>query len=264
VLVKEPSIILLLVYHTIETFKFNIKVINCCNANGPRAFTLIPKMAYMSSGNEIFVNLYSASKAAIAVSPKNKVTIEQTTDYPVTDRIDLTLQPEKPQAFTLALRIPAWSVQSSILINDSPVEGIKSGNYQKISRIWKAGDKVTLQLDMSARLMVLNGYQAIMRGPVLLARDSRFNDGFVDETAVIQQKDQVVELQASKDKPQGIWMAFTAPLVLGSDLEGEYRDAHPVHFCDFGSAGNTWSPDVRYRVWIKQTLNVMKVPYRPY
>jgi DUF1680 family protein len=238
--------------------------INCCNANGPRAFTLIPKMAYMSSGNEIFVNLYSASKAAIAVSPKNKVTIEQTTDYPVTDRIDLTLQPEKPQAFTLALRIPAWSVQSSILINDSPVEGIKSGNYQKISRIWKAGDKVTLQLDMSARLMVLNGYQAIMRGPVLLARDSRFNDGFVDETAVIQQKDQVVELQASKDKPQGIWMAFTAPLVLGSDLEGEYRDAHPVHFCDFGSAGNTWSPDVRYRVWIKQTLNVMKVPYRPY
>ncbi|MGE5393828.1 MAG: beta-L-arabinofuranosidase domain-containing protein, partial [Candidatus Saccharibacteria bacterium] len=60
--------------------------INCCNANGPRAFTLIPKMAYMTSGNEIIVNLYSSSKAIVSLSPKNKVTIEQATDYPVNDR----------------------------------------------------------------------------------------------------------------------------------------------------------------------------------
>lgn len=238
--------------------------INCCNANGPLAFTLIPKMAYMSSGNEIFVNLYSSSNASISISPKNKVLIEQTTDYPVTDRIELTLQPEKSEAFTLALRIPSWSSKTSILVNDVPVVGINSGSYQKISRIWKAGDKVSLMLDMNARLTVLNSYQAIMRGPVLLARDSRFNDGFVDETAIIQHKDQMVELQPSNEKPEDIWMAFTAPLVLGTDLEGEFRNAHPVHFCDFGSAGNTWSPEVRYRVWIKQTLNVMKAPYKPY
>ncbi|MGE5393154.1 MAG: hypothetical protein ACM3P1_00345, partial [Candidatus Saccharibacteria bacterium] len=100
--------------------------------------------------------------------------------------------------------------------------------------------------------------------PVLLARDSRFKDGFVDETAVIQQKDKVVELQASTEKPDNVWMAFTAPLVLGTDLEGEFRNPHAVHFCDFGSAGNTWSPEVRYRVWIKQTLNVMNAPYKAY
>ncbi|HLN75309.1 MAG TPA: beta-L-arabinofuranosidase domain-containing protein [Prolixibacteraceae bacterium] len=238
--------------------------INCCNANGPRAFTLIPRMAYMSSGNEIVVNLYSASKASIAVSPKNKVVIEQTTDYPVTDRIELTLQPERPEAFTLALRIPAWSAKSSITVNGIPVENITSGSYSRITRTWAKGDKVSLQLDLSAHIVTLNGFQAIMRGPVLLARDSRFNDGFVDEAAVVQHKDQIVELQASRDKPKDIWMAFTAPLVLGTDLEGEFRNAHPVHFCDFGSAGNTWSPEVRYRVWIKQTLNVMNAPYKAY
>lgn len=238
--------------------------INCCNANGPRAFTLIPEMACMSAGNEIVINLYSASKASIAISPKNKVSIEQITDYPVTDRVELILQPEKQEVFTLALRIPAWSVHSSILINGTPVDGVKSGSYQKISRLWKAGDKVTLQLDMTARMMVLNGYQALQRGPVLLARDSRFNDGFVDETALIQHQDLRVELQPSTDKPKEIWMAFTAPLVLGTDLEGEFRNAHAVHFCDFGSAGNTWAPEVRYRVWIKQTLNVMNTPYKAY
>lgn len=33
---------------------------------------------------------------------------------------------------------------------------------------------------MNSRLFELNGYQALLRGPVLLARDSRFSDIFVD------------------------------------------------------------------------------------
>lgn len=238
--------------------------INCCNANGPRAFTLLPKMMYMTSDNEIVVNFYSASKASVQLNPKNQITIEQTTAYPETDRVEFTLQPEKSGAFTLSLRIPAWSAQSVVQVNGIAVENIQSGSYCRISRTWNPGDQVTLQLDMNARLMVLNGYQAILRGPILLARDSRFKDGFIDETAIVQNKNNVVELQPSKNKPAGIWMAFTAPLILGTDLEGEFRDPHPVHFCDFSSAGNTWVSDVRYRVWIKQTLNVMKTPYKPY
>ena len=238
--------------------------INCCNANGPRAFTLIPKMAIMTAGKEICLNLYSQSKASVQISPKNKVGIEQTTSYPETETINITLWPEKAEAFTLALRIPQWSNQAKILVNGITVEGVKSGSYCRISRTWKAGDQVRLQMDMSARLIVLNGYQAITRGPILLARDSRFNDGYVDEAAIVQHKDQLVELQPAKDKPAGVWMAFTAPLVLGTDLEGEYLKPHPVHYCDFASAGNTWESNTRYRVWIRQTLNVMKSPYQPY
>jgi hypothetical protein len=59
-------------------------------------------------------------------------------------------------------------------------------------------------------------------------------------------------------------MSFTAPLVLGTDLEGEYRNPEQINFCDFASAGNTWGEDSLYRVWIQQTLNVMKSDYRTY
>ncbi len=238
--------------------------INCCNANGPRAFTLLPELALMSAENEIVVNLYTQSSASVQLNTKNKVTLKQNTNYPLSDRIEIILQPEKTEAFTLALRIPAWSNQTSISVNGVSVEGIKSGSYQKIKRAWKPGDIVVLNLDVSGRLITLNGYQAIMRGPVLLARDSRFNDGFVDETAIVQNKNNLVELQPVIDKPENIWMSFTAPLILGTDLEGEFRNPRPVHFCDFGSAGNTWSPDSRYRVWIKQTLNVMNAVYKTY
>jgi DUF1680 family protein len=238
--------------------------INCCNANGPRAFTLIPKMALMSSENEIRINLYCQSSASVQLSPKNKVSIIQNTTYPESDEIEITVQPEKSANFTLALRIPEWSQNTAISVNGLPVEGIQTGTYQRITRDWKPGDKILLKLDLSGRLISLNGHQAISRGPILLARDSRFNDGFVDETAVIQQKDKLVELIPAVEKPDNIWMSFTAPLVLGTDLEGEFRNPQPIHFCDFASAGNTWSRDSRYRVWIPQTLNVMNVPYKAY
>lgn len=238
--------------------------INCCNANGPRAFTLLPKLALMSGKNEILINLYSQSSASVQLNPKNKVTVLQTTSYPETDQIEISLQPEKPESFTLALRIPAWSNQSSVSVNGIPTEGVRSGSYFRINREWKKDDKVVLKLDLSGRLISLNGFQAIMRGPVLLARDSRFGDGFVDEAAVIQNKDNRVELAPASKKPDHVWMSFTAPLVLGTDLEGEGRNPKQIHFCDFASAGNTWTYESRYRVWIKQTLNVMNAVYKAY
>jgi hypothetical protein len=238
--------------------------INCCNANGPRAFALLPKLALMTSGNEILVNLYSQSTASVLLNKKNKVTVLQTTTYPESDQIEITVQPEKSGTFTLGLRIPEWSSKTLVLVNGIPVDGVKSGSYCKVTREWKSGDKVILKLDLSGRLIVLNGHQSIMRGPVLLARDARFNDGFVDEAAIVQQKNNRIELLPSAEKPEHIWLSFTAPLVLGTDLEGELRNPQQIHFCDFASAGNTWSSDSRYRVWIRQTLNVMNVPYKGY
>ena len=238
--------------------------INCCNANGPRAFTLLPSIAVQTAENSLFVNLYSQMESNVQLNPKNKIILKQATTYPVSDQILISVDPEKPESFAVNLRIPAWSAQTKVTVNGTPVQNVAAGTYLKISREWKKGDQISLKLDLSGRLVTLNGFQAILRGPVLLARDSRFNDGFVDETAVIRNTDQKVELIPEKENPDNIWMSFTAPLVLGTDLEGEYVNPKPVHFCDFGSAGNTWDRETRYRVWIKQTLNVMQTEYKKY
>jgi len=121
-----------------------------------------------------------------------------------------------------------------------------------------------MKMDFRGRLLIKNGHQAIMRGPVVLARDARFNDGFIYESAVVRDKDGFVDLKQSTSKPENVWMSFTAPLVLGTDLEGEFRNPKQVKFCDFASAGNTWGEDSRYRVWIPRTLNVMNEEYKAY
>ena len=238
--------------------------INCCNANGPRAFMMLPVFAMMGAQNEIYVNIYSQSEAVIPLNPKNKINIDQVTEYPVSDKIELAINPDKAESFTIAFRIPSWSKTTMITVNGKEVTDIKAGTYKKITRLWNKGDKVIINIDLQGRVITLNGYQAILRGPVVLARDARFNDGFIYESAVIKNQDGKVDLKPSSVKPAYIWMSFKAPLVLGTDLEGEFKNPKQINFCDFASAGNTWGEDSRYRVWILQTLNVMKTDYKGY
>lgn len=53
---------------------------------------------------------------------------------------------------------------------------MRPGSYLTVSRTWKEGDKIALNFDMRGRLTELNGYQAIERGPVVLARDTRLGE----------------------------------------------------------------------------------------
>jgi DUF1680 family protein len=235
--------------------------INCCNANGPRGFALLPQFAVMQTGREIYVNLYTGFEADISLDTKTKINIKQQSTYPVDGKITITMDPAKPETFTVALRIPSWSMENSVSVNGEQLDGIVAGAYYRINRTWKRGDVVTLNLDVRGRLVRQNNYFAIMKGPVVLARDTRFSDGFVDEAARIVEKDGYVELTPSDRKPTGVWMAFTAPMLLGTGLDETVRQ---VNFCDFASAGNTWQAGIRYRVWIPEALNVTKTEYKPY
>ena len=185
--------------------------------------------------------------------------VNQSTSYPVTGSIRLNLELEQKVEFDLFLRIPVWSKQTVISVNGQFMQDIVSGTYFKISREWKSGDSIEIKFDMRGQLIRQDDHQAILRGPIVLARDTRFGDGYVDETAIIQAKDGWVDLQPLSNTPDHIWMAFTAPAKIGTDLEGDFKEPRPIKFCDFASAGNIWEPSARYRVWIRETLNVQNV-----
>ena len=238
--------------------------INCCNANGPRAFMMLPRFAVMGSDNEIYINIYGQNKSVIPVNPANKVSIKQISEYPVSDIVEIDIDPEKSESFTIAFRIPEWSENTTMTINGNDISGIKAGTYKKITRIWNKTDKIVLRMDLSGRVVALNGYQAILRGPIVMARDTRFGDGFIYESAVVKEKGGKVDLIPSMKKPANVWMTFSVPLILGTDLEGDFRNPLQINFCDFASAGDTWGEDSRYRVWIPKTLNVMKTDYNSY
>ncbi|MGM9620456.1 MAG: glycoside hydrolase family 127 protein, partial [Bacteroidaceae bacterium] len=163
--------------------------INCCNANGPRAFAMIPRVMYrLPSADRVDVNLFIPSEASIKMGGQT-ITLSQQTRYPMDGNVQISISPEHEATFTLGVRIPGWSRKNSVEVNGEKVQGVQAGQYCLINRTWKPGDKVTLSTDMQARLVEMNDMQAIERGPIVLARDTRFHDGYVDEACLIPTHD---------------------------------------------------------------------------
>ena len=98
-----------------------------------------------------------------------------------------------------------------------------------------------------------------LMGPVVFARDARFNDGLIDQAGDFAgTQNGYIALQSVSKKPDGIWMAVTAEMVLGTTQEGEEAKPKPIHFCDFASAGSTWDLSSYYRVWLPRVMDVQR------
>ena len=227
--------------------------LSCCVANGPRALLLVPRWAVMTTGDGVAVNLYAPSEATIAINGQS-VKILQQTDYPINNYVKLTVQPEKPVHFTLWLRIPHWSRQTSLNVNGQAYK-CQPGTYAKIQRQWEPGDQVNLNLDLRGRVIRAPSQapqKAVMRGPVVLAMDNRLAKPLKTAVRLITDEEGYVELKPFEDKPEDIFMAF--------EVAFEIHEIHVVKkltklvMCDFASAGNQYSAGNLYRVWLPQPL----------
>lgn len=241
--------------------------INCCNANGPRGFALIPRTACHVRGKCVYINLYLPAQADLQVE-RRRVNLSMETRYPQDGNVRITVSPEREDDFTVALRIPAWAGNGyAVAVNGEPQPAALRGGYLYLHRRWRKQDTIDIDFKLQTRVATCSGAQAVVHGPLVFARDSRFADGDVDECAVIQRgKDGTVKATLTDTSADSFaWLTLAVPMVLGTDLENEgNKQARPVRFCDFGSAGNDWSTSGRYRVWIPETLHVMSEPYRAY
>ncbi len=232
---------------------------NCCEANAPRGFALIPQVAVAGVGKTAFVNLYNPMTAAIALDGGG-LQLSVVTDYPADGRVEIVVdgitKRDKKSTYTIALRIPTWSSVNSVCVNGEKLSGsVLSGDYFRITRNWRVGDCITLDVEMTGRLVILNNAQAIVRGPIVFARDSRFGDGFVDETIAIEHdtENRVEMTPLAGEKPEFAWLAFRVN-ALTSIYSGDARSFRPIKVCDFASAGNTWDEATRYKVWLTKTI----------
>lgn len=217
--------------------------LNCCVANGPRGLMLLPETAVMMHQEGPSVTLYSSGVWRLRLPSGVSCRLEGKTDYPASGNVDIVLRPERPVSFPLRLRIPAWSRETSLAVNGSPLSGVEPGAWALVERRWRPGDRVSLQLDLRGRILRATdssrSYVAVARGPVALARDVRLaQPGSIGETVAGIPKEQEHIAVQGVPPPAGIEMAFVA----GADAE--------LRLCDYASAGNTWNDRSRFRVWM--------------
>ncbi len=253
---------------------------SCCVANGPRGLLLTPLWSVMQNKEGPVVNLYNKGEWSMKLKDGHEVKLAQETTYPQEGLVVITIEQDRDMEYNMGLRIPEWSKETLLTVNGES-HMVTAGEYANIHRNWSNGDQITVQLDMRGRVIQAPGNVndlAVMRGPIVLAMDNRmvesagYNLWLYPEGAIWHHKDELggvdyvlpdtvsesgvvkyIQLNPVKEKPEEVWMAFEVPFL--------YRHTHffghevrPLVMCDYASAGNGYSEENLFRVWIPQPL----------
>lgn len=162
----------------------------CCPSNICRFIPSVPGYVYALKSDTIYVNLYMNNQATIELNGR-KISVEQITKYPWDGKITMNVNPSVRGKFTLMVRIPGWaqnqafptdlysfrsteSEKAVISVNGKKMNMVQKNGYAVVSKEWKQGDQVTLDLPMPVRELVANpqirddaGKIALQRGPLV-------------------------------------------------------------------------------------------------
>jgi DUF1680 family protein len=179
----------------------------CCPPNVMRTLAALTGFFYAVSGDSLYVNFYAQSEGEATIAGTT-VKLTQTTDYPWSGRVQLTLRPAQPAKFTVRVRIPEWaqgrplpsdlysyagSAQPGwrVRVAGRPVDSPLERGYLVITREWTAGDAVEIDLPMPvqavrghSQIAATQGRVAFERGPIVYCVEST-DHAFVPENTVV-------------------------------------------------------------------------------
>ena len=219
--------------------------VTCCNLNGPMGLAYIPFVAVMESDRGPVVNLYNAARAELSTPQGDSLSLRIETDFPLSDQVLVRVDPHAASLFTLSLRIPSWSERTVVKVNGKKVRSVEPGAYLSLERTWKPGDRVELAFDMRCRLLDAprgsnragDSFQALVWGPIVLARDENIDPDYDEPVRVVAGKDRVVRVKR------------VAPTLASTRLEFEVpTDDGPIRMTDYASV-NGWE-GARICTWL--------------
>ncbi len=152
----------------------------CCPPNLVRTIVQVSGWAYSLSENGLSVNLYGGNKLKTKLLDGTELELKQETEYPWKGLVKLTIENCKEDPFDILIRIPDWANGAKIKINgkDAGINTV-AGNYTKITRKWKKGDVILLDMPMETTLVEGNdrieevrNQVAVKRGPVVYCMES--------------------------------------------------------------------------------------------
>ncbi len=158
----------------------------CCVGNIPRTLLMMPTWAYVKSPTAIYVNMFVGSRIHVGKVAGTSVEMVQKTEYPWKGAVAITVNPETAATFSVCVRIPDRHTSklytefptvrgvSSLSVNGERVTPHVVKGYAVITREWKQGDRIALELPMEPQRVVPDsriqadlGAVALKYGPLI-------------------------------------------------------------------------------------------------
>ncbi|HEY5917223.1 MAG TPA: glycoside hydrolase family 127 protein [Chryseolinea sp.] len=177
---------------------------SCCPTNVTRLIPSIPGYMYAQKGNNLYVNLFATSSTMIEVNKKT-IQLTQQNNYPWDGKLVFNVTPKSPLEMNILIRIPGWaqnqampsslykfeensSAKATITINGKPVDYKIENGYAVLSKTWKKGDVIAVNLPMEVRKVVADphvsddiGKVALQRGPLIYCAEWADNNGMATD-----------------------------------------------------------------------------------
>lgn len=208
----------------------------CCPSNTSRFTPSVPGYVYAKRGDQLFVNLYMANEADINLKSQN-VKLTQKTNYPWSGDVEIQVDPQRSGNFEIFLRVPGWARNEAVpsdlyhfsdklekspeyYVNGEKVDPEMKDGYAVISREWKEGDQLKIDMPMPVRKIKAHkkvdadrNRMAFQRGPLVYALEGKDNNGhvsnlFIDKNAQIDvehRPDMLNGISTLKGPAKGVW-----------------------------------------------------------
>ena len=136
----------------------------CCPPNVMRVLASVTEYFATFDASGIQVHQYAPS-----VIEHNGVRLKVETNYPWNGQVSLVVETTSGSSWVMQLRVPAWCENATLEINADKREVSSTlKGYVSIERVWQPGDRVTLNLIMTPRLMTAHPYIDATRGTVAI------------------------------------------------------------------------------------------------
>jgi DUF1680 family protein len=144
----------------------------CCSGTFPQLTADYGISSYYQSADGIYVNLFLPSRLSWAQN-NTSCTLTQTTRYPAENTTMLELSLQRPETFTVYVRIPGWAgAKTTVSLNGNRADEVTPGKFLALQRTWKDGDQIEIEFEMTTRLEAIDeqfpNRVALMHGPVAL------------------------------------------------------------------------------------------------
>jgi DUF1680 family protein len=207
----------------------------------------MPQIALMKTDKGFALNFYERGALQAVTPAGGALGIAMETGYPYDGKVKLTLTVDAPEAFEIALRVPAWCTNATVTAKGR-TESAEAG-YKTVFAEWQNGDVILLDLPMPVRRVLPPAgavnedlFAAYTRGPLVLAADKRIADPSAVWDILCDEK--------------GVVASRTVPCPEIADahicVELPLRDGDAVRLIDYASAGKTWTEESRMGAWLRR------------
>lgn len=193
----------------------------CCTMRGGEGLGRAAEYTYFTEGDKVYLPFYRESVLSL---PEKGLALEQRTEYPFGDRVEVTVTEAPARPVTLALAAPSYLRIGSLTVNGEEAATDRADGFVELQRTYRKGDRIVLEYAFDTRWEPLGNadiadktlYKA-MYGPLVLGYDAPAPIELHGRTAIVPKDGYTFQIEGTPYRLRPLYHLMDPQVSSGTD-----------------------------------------------